>query len=144
MHIELSRNSSVKLYLQIAKTLAHRIQSGLLPQGTKLPSVRHLSTLLAVSPVAVDILTRLCDTHPPKLIYTIPTFHNPTGVTLPTVRRTKLLDLAQSYHCLILRMIHFPSCTIKQSRRFPLRLMISPDMWYISKALAKPSLLAAV
>ncbi|MCC3380053.1 PLP-dependent aminotransferase family protein [Paenibacillus farraposensis] len=49
----------------------------------------------------LDILTRLCDTHPPKLIYTIPTFHNPTGVTLPTVRRTKLLDLAQSYHCLI-------------------------------------------
>lgn len=49
----------------------------------------------------LDILTRLCDTRPPKLIYTIPTFHNPTGVTLPTVRRTKLLDLAQSYHCLI-------------------------------------------
>ncbi|MET3208870.1 UNVERIFIED_CONTAM: hypothetical protein ABIC26_001810 [Paenibacillus sp. PvR008] len=31
MHIELSGNSSVKLYLQIAKTLADRIQSGLLP-----------------------------------------------------------------------------------------------------------------
>ncbi len=287
MHIELSRNSSVKLYLQIAKTLADRIQSGLLPQGTKLPSVRHLSSLLSVSPVTVskayaelesihlvvctqgkgcyvaepsvslhreealdlswqmslidylpraqlwrnfnhsrqvpysfhiaavqpellptreiiddtrrlssedpdamavygtfegdvelrevfavhlsergvrteaehllvtsgaqqgidlvartfvgpgdvvymeaptytgaidvftsrgakvvmipmdeqgmrmDILTRLCDTHPPKLIYTIPTFHNPTGTTLTTVRRMQLLDLAQSYHCLI-------------------------------------------
>ncbi|MXO80949.1 GntR family transcriptional regulator, partial [Paenibacillus sp. OT2-17] len=54
MHIDLSRNSSVKLYLQIAKTLADRIQSGLLPQGTKLPSVRHLSSLLAVSPVTVS------------------------------------------------------------------------------------------
>ncbi|MGQ4677838.1 PLP-dependent aminotransferase family protein [Paenibacillus polymyxa] len=287
MHIDLSRNSSVKLYLQITKTLADRIQSGLLPQGTKLPSIRHLSSLLAVSPVTVskayaelesmnlvtctqgkgcyvaeasvpiyrertqdlswqmslidylpraqlwrnfnhsrkatysfhiaaiqpellptreiiadtqrlssehsdvmaaygtfegdlklrevfadhlsergiptvaeqllvtsgaqqgidlvartfvgpgdvvymeaptytgaidvftsrgakvimipmdeqgmriDILTRLCDTHPPKLIYTIPTFHNPTGVTLTVARRTQLLDLAQSYHCLI-------------------------------------------
>jgi DNA-binding transcriptional MocR family regulator len=49
----------------------------------------------------IDILTRLCDTHPPKLIYTIPTFHNPTGVTLTVARRTQLLDLAQSYHCLI-------------------------------------------
>nr|WP_223264087.1 GntR family transcriptional regulator [Paenibacillus sp. IHB B 3084] len=54
MYIELSRNSSVKLYLQIAKTLADRIQSGLLPQGTKLPSVRHLSSLLSVSPVTVS------------------------------------------------------------------------------------------
>lgn len=54
MYIDFSRNSSAKLYLQIAKTLADRIQSGLLPQDTKLRSVRHLSSLLAVSPVTVS------------------------------------------------------------------------------------------
>ncbi|MBM6385761.1 MAG: PLP-dependent aminotransferase family protein [Paenibacillus sp.] len=50
----------------------------------------------------IDLLTRLCDTYPPKLIYTIPTYHNPTGVTMSARRRAQLLNLAQSYHCLIL------------------------------------------
>ncbi|WP_338540200.1 PLP-dependent aminotransferase family protein [Paenibacillus tundrae] len=50
----------------------------------------------------IDLLTRLCDTHPPKLIYTVPTFHNPTGITMSAQRRAQLLNLAQSYHCLIL------------------------------------------
>jgi len=50
----------------------------------------------------IDLLTRLCDTYPPKLIYTIPTYHNPTGVTMSARRRAQLLNIAQSYHCLIL------------------------------------------
>ncbi|MDT0124046.1 PLP-dependent aminotransferase family protein [Paenibacillus sp. RRE4] len=50
----------------------------------------------------IDLLTRLCDKYPPKLIYTIPTYHNPTGVTMSTKRRAQLLNIAQSYHCLIL------------------------------------------
>lgn len=50
----------------------------------------------------IDLLTRLCDTYPPKLIYTIPTYHNPTGITMSATRRTQLLNIAQSYHCLIL------------------------------------------
>lgn len=50
----------------------------------------------------IDLLTRLCDTYPPKLIYTIPTYHNPTGITMSARRRAQLLNLAQSYHCLIL------------------------------------------
>ncbi|WP_245631827.1 PLP-dependent aminotransferase family protein [Alicyclobacillus ferrooxydans] len=38
----------------------------------------------------------------PKLLYTIPSFHNPTGVTLPLERRRHLLQLAEEYHFLIL------------------------------------------
>ncbi|WP_426449226.1 PLP-dependent aminotransferase family protein [Paenibacillus sp. S-38] len=49
-----------------------------------------------------DLLTRLCDTHPPKVIYTIPTFHNPTGVTMSMRRRQELLEIARSYGCLII------------------------------------------
>ncbi|MBE7054344.1 MAG: PLP-dependent aminotransferase family protein [Ruminococcaceae bacterium] len=37
-----------------------------------------------------------------KLIYTIPTFQNPTGVTLSLEKRKKLLELAKKYDCLIL------------------------------------------
>lgn len=49
----------------------------------------------------VDLLTRMCDQRPPKLIYTIPTFQNPSGVTMSMARRQRLLELARSYRCLI-------------------------------------------
>lgn len=49
----------------------------------------------------VDALTRLCDRRPPKLIYTVPTFQNPSGVTMSITRRQRLLELARSYRCLI-------------------------------------------
>jgi 2-aminoadipate transaminase len=38
----------------------------------------------------------------PKLIYTIPTFQNPTGVTMPLERRTALVELARERDILIL------------------------------------------
>ncbi len=50
----------------------------------------------------VDLLASLCDRRPPKLIYTIPTFQNPTGTVMSRRRRVDLVDLAQSYHSLIL------------------------------------------
>lgn len=37
-----------------------------------------------------------------KLIYTIPTFQNPTGITMSYEKRKKLLALAEKYDCLIL------------------------------------------
>lgn len=37
-----------------------------------------------------------------KLIYTIPTFQNPTGSTMPLDRRKKLLELAGKYNVLVL------------------------------------------
>lgn len=49
----------------------------------------------------IDVLTRMCDRRPPKLIYTVPTFQNPSGVTMSMERRQRLLDLARSYRCLI-------------------------------------------
>ncbi|WP_410514484.1 PLP-dependent aminotransferase family protein [Paenibacillus sp. BR2-3] len=49
----------------------------------------------------VDILTKLCDQRPPKLIYTNPSFQNPSGITMSMARRQRLLELARSYRCLI-------------------------------------------
>jgi 2-aminoadipate transaminase len=37
-----------------------------------------------------------------KLIYTIPTFQNPSGVTMPLQNRLHLLELAERYHVMIL------------------------------------------
>ncbi|ULO08842.1 PLP-dependent aminotransferase family protein [Paenibacillus sp. 19GGS1-52] len=49
----------------------------------------------------VDLLTKMCDQRPPKLIYTCPTYQNPSGVTMSMTRRQRLLELARSYSCLL-------------------------------------------
>ena len=42
-----------------------------------------------------DQITRLrAEGREPKLIYTIPTYHNPTGMTMSLQRRIDLVDLA--------------------------------------------------
>ncbi|SFI71080.1 MocR-like pyridoxine biosynthesis transcription factor PdxR [Thermoflavimicrobium dichotomicum] len=50
----------------------------------------------------MDKLTALFDTYNPKLIYTIPTFQNPTGYILSQKRRRELIELAYHMNCLIL------------------------------------------
>lgn len=45
----------------------------------------------------VDVLEALIKEHKPKLIYTIPTFHNPTGITMTVERRRKLGELAAKH-----------------------------------------------
>ncbi|UFU00654.1 PLP-dependent aminotransferase family protein [Radiobacillus kanasensis] len=41
-------------------------------------------------------------TYKPRLFYCNPTFQNPTGYTIPTSQRKKLVELAEEYHCLLL------------------------------------------
>ena len=38
----------------------------------------------------------------PKFVYTIPTFQNPTGLTLPTERREKIAQLAEKYEVIVI------------------------------------------
>lgn len=38
----------------------------------------------------------------PRLFYVNPTFHNPTGYTVPTAQRKKLVELAERYNCFII------------------------------------------
>ncbi|MEZ4663652.1 MAG: aminotransferase class I/II-fold pyridoxal phosphate-dependent enzyme [Caldilineaceae bacterium] len=58
----------------------------------------------------MEALADMLNYHKPKFIYTIPTFQNPAGFTLPTERRLQLITLSQIhnfkivadevYHCL--------------------------------------------
>jgi len=50
----------------------------------------------------VEVLEKLLQQHHPKLIYTIPTFHNPTGTCLSSQRRIQLIILADRYNIPIL------------------------------------------
>ncbi|MBG1244046.1 PLP-dependent aminotransferase family protein [Nostoc sp. NZL] len=50
----------------------------------------------------LDLLEQYLHSHRPKLIYTISTFHNPTGLTTTQAHRQQLLALAEKYECPIL------------------------------------------
>jgi 2-aminoadipate transaminase len=51
----------------------------------------------------IDDLERVLALHPEtKMIYTVPDFHNPTGVTMSIDRRRRLIELANRYDLLVL------------------------------------------
>lgn len=50
----------------------------------------------------LELLEVYLKSHRPKLIYTISTLHNPTGITTSQAHRQRLLELADKYGCLIL------------------------------------------
>ncbi len=50
----------------------------------------------------LELLAQYLKSHKPKLIYTISTLHNPTGITTSLAHRQELLKLAQKYECPIL------------------------------------------
>lgn len=51
--------------------------------------------------LVIEALEENVARHKPVFIYTIPTFHNPTGVTLSADRREKLVGLGEKYDFLI-------------------------------------------
>lgn len=51
--------------------------------------------------LSLEALEEACERFRPALLYTIPTFHNPTGVSLPAERRQALLRIAHRYHLLV-------------------------------------------
>ena len=50
----------------------------------------------------LDLLSRYLQSHRPRLIYTMSSLHNPTGITTSAQHRRQLLALAQRYECLII------------------------------------------
>lgn len=49
-----------------------------------------------------DMLEDVLKNNDVKLIYTIPTFQNPSGITMSLEKRKKILELASKYDCIIL------------------------------------------
>ncbi|MDX1520824.1 MAG: PLP-dependent aminotransferase family protein, partial [Anaerolineae bacterium] len=49
----------------------------------------------------IEALAETLTQHHPALIYTIPTFHNPTGINLSAARRAELVALSEEYDFLI-------------------------------------------
>jgi GntR family transcriptional regulator/MocR family aminotransferase len=51
--------------------------------------------------IALAALEAACAIHHPRLLYTVPTYHNPTGVSLAAERRSALLRVARAHDLLI-------------------------------------------
>ncbi|MBH8551495.1 PLP-dependent aminotransferase family protein [Nostocaceae cyanobacterium CENA357] len=52
--------------------------------------------------INLELLEQYLKSHRPKLIYTISTLHNPTGITTSLAHRQALITLARQYECFIL------------------------------------------
>lgn len=49
----------------------------------------------------LDLVEACMKRHKPRLFYINPTYHNPTGYTVPAAQRKRLVELAERYGCLI-------------------------------------------
>jgi 2-aminoadipate transaminase len=63
---------------------------------------RYLSVPLDEQGLLVDHLEELLQQHRPKLVYALPTFQNPSGVSLSLQRRQRLIELIERYNLLLL------------------------------------------
>ena len=71
-------------------------------QAFKLAGARVMGIPMDEKGMKIDLLEQLLQRYRPKLIYTIPTFHNPTGTEMELERRTRLIELANKYKVLII------------------------------------------
>ncbi len=71
----------------------------------------------------VRILEQLLMRYHPKLIYTMPTYHNPCGVTMSTAKRVRLLELAAKYSVPVLEDDPYSELSFEGQTTAPLKSM---------------------
>jgi len=49
-----------------------------------------------------EALREVCERHQPKLLYLIPTLHNPTGILMPKQRRAELAEIAEEHDLVVI------------------------------------------
>jgi len=67
-----------------------------------LQHMRLVSVPLDNEGIDLEALERAIAIHRPRVLYTVPTFHNPTGISMSAARQMALLDLAQRHGVIIL------------------------------------------
>ncbi|VTU45868.1 2-aminoadipate transaminase (plasmid) [Variovorax sp. SRS16] len=61
-------------------------------------------------------LRSVCERHAPKAFYTIPTVHNPTGITTSEARRLEILEVARAFGCVIIEDDYCPELHFGRDR----------------------------
>jgi len=59
----------------------------------------------------------------PRIVYTVPNFHNPTGCTMSTARRDRLVELAREFQFIILSDEPYNLLSFEGSERYPTSLV---------------------
>jgi 2-aminoadipate transaminase len=87
--------------------------------------VNYLTAPMDEQGLDIDALIGLLDKSEitPKLIYTIPTFQNPTGITMPLERRKRLVALARERGILILEDDPYGELWVDERPPAPLRAL---------------------
>ncbi len=71
-------------------------------QAFRLAGARVIGVPVDGQGLRLDLLEQLLQRSRPKLIYTMPSFHNPTGAEMPLGNRPQLISLARKYGTLVL------------------------------------------
>ncbi|TGA96284.1 PLP-dependent aminotransferase family protein [Sporolactobacillus shoreae] len=77
--------------------------------------------------IRTDVLEAQLSRYKPKFIYTIPTFHNPTGIVMSMKRKMELLHLAYKYQVPVLEDDPYGEISFDQQERPPLKALDSYD-----------------
>jgi 2-aminoadipate transaminase len=72
--------------------------------------------------LCIDVLERVLRHRSAKLLYTIPTFHNPTGTTLDAERRRRLVDLCREHNMVIVEDDFAHELGFEGREAFPLKV----------------------
>lgn len=67
-----------------------------------------------------EALTRAIEQHRPAFVYSIPSFHNPTGIDQPLPRRQLLVAIARQHQCLLVADEVYPLLDYDKEPRAPL------------------------
>lgn len=68
----------------------------------------------------LEKLESMLKQYKPRLFYTNPTFHNPTGYTISVEQRKRVVELAEQYRCLIIEDDAYHDIYYKQSPPLPI------------------------
>ncbi|WP_445489901.1 aminotransferase-like domain-containing protein [Niallia sp. 03133] len=69
---------------------------------------------------SIENMEMLMKKYKPKLFYCNPTFHNPTGYTIPIEQRKQLAELAEKYQCMIVEDDSFHEIYFNQAPPKPI------------------------
>ncbi len=120
----------------VARALVRSRDIVLVEQPTYSPAIDVFTRLGArMIPVEIhphgydlDQVEMLMQQFKPRLFYMNPTFHNPTGYTIPAEQRKRLVELAQTYRCLIMEDDPYRDIYFGEKLRFRCSLMTPQGM----------------
>lgn len=81
-------------------------------------------------PEALESAIAACD-RPPKFLYTVPTYQNPTGVTLSATRRDEILDICRRHGLLIVEDDPYGMLSFDGHPPLPLRARSRDGVLYV-------------